>query len=57
MISKMWIGVTADKDIFKRMERLSLVGAVSVNRVRDGDGVASWSVNRDLMFDLLGLEG
>ncbi len=57
MISKMWIGVTADKDIFKRMERLSLVGAVSVNRVRGGDGVASWSVNRDLMFDLLGLEG
>jgi hypothetical protein len=57
MISKMWVGVTADKDLIKRLERLRLAGAVTANRVRDGgDEVSSWSVNRNLMADLLGIE-
>lgn len=57
MVSKMWIGVSADKDLLRRLERLRRVGAVSENLGRNGGGVTSWSVNRDLMFDLLGLEG
>lgn len=57
MVSKMWVGVSADKDLLRRLERLRHAGAVSENHGRNGGDVTSWSVNRDLMFDLLGLEG
>jgi len=53
----LWVGVSADKDLLRRLERLRHAGAVSENHGRNGGDVTSWSVNRDLMFDLLGLEG